>query len=251
MQSNIPKTSSYGYCVSCRKEHSIYSGAAYTHALELIKKLDKYKRLDFEISEVDANSIFNIDYLFGEAEGQMFGILECENNAGEKIILKAFSGKYNGQWLLDGWVPPLFDVDIYLRMMKEGDSIITPLGESMVGMELNDPKRLAIHRKRKKLSQDLMKDLHALYRLHNFKGETWSLYDAFYLNKGIPTGTGDCCAPKLLNYAASNDLKPLSIAEFFYGRANSAGTRFHKEFYSSCEGKCQPILGFMLCGLNM
>ena len=95
-----------------------------------------------------------------------------------------------------------------------------------------------------------MKDIHNLYELHNFCGEKKSIYEAFCLPKGIPTGTGDCCAPKLLNYAALKNLKPIGLAEFYWGAENRSGSRQHGEYYSCCENKCQPILGYMLCGLD-
>jgi hypothetical protein len=95
-----------------------------------------------------------------------------------------------------------------------------------------------------------MLDIHGLYRLTNFRGETASLEEAFIGSNGIPTGTGDCCAPKLLNYAAKNNLRPLGISEFFWGKENRSGGHRHGAFAASCAEKCQPILGFMLCGLN-
>lgn len=249
-KTNIISTSSSGYCEKCNKVHSLSNGNAYYYALDLIKLLDYHKRLDFEKSPEEADPRFSTDYVFSDSLGQMFGVLECENENGDIIYLKAFSCKYNSLWEIDGWAPPLFDAELYMKMMRDGDRLITPLGKKMEGMPLNSPERLHIHRKRKILSQNLMKELHSLYKLNNFKGEKSSLYDAFCKSKGIPTGTGDCCAPKLLNYAALNNLKPLSIAEFFYGKTNVSNTRFHGEFYSSCEGKCEPILGFMLCGLD-
>jgi tRNA pseudouridine32 synthase/23S rRNA pseudouridine746 synthase len=63
-------------------------------------------------------------------------------------------------------------------------------------------------------------------------------------------GVGECCAPKLLNYAALNGLKPLGLSEFYWGKENKSGTRKHGEFYPACAEKCQPILGFMLCGIK-
>ena len=95
-----------------------------------------------------------------------------------------------------------------------------------------------------------MQDIHSLYLLTNFHGETANLYQVYADQNGIPTGTGDCCAPKLLNYAAKNRLIPLGIAEFYWGRENRSGSRRHGAFYSSCKEKCEPILGFMLCGLD-
>jgi len=68
------------------------------------------------------------------------------------------------------------------------------------------------------------------------------------LSGNIPTGAGECCAPKLLNYAALNGLKPVGLSEFYWGKENKSGTRQHKQFYPACVEKCQPILGFMLCG---
>ena len=59
---------------------------------------------------------------------------------------------------------------------------------------------------------------------------------------------GECCAPKLLNHAALNGLKPLSMAEFYWGSGPQVGSRISGEFYESCEARCQPILGYMLCG---
>ena len=243
-----PNRSSFGYCKKCKKVHSLSIGDAYNYALKLFDSLNRFKRLDFEKKLQNSDPRFSIDYLYGEALGQMFGILECEDINGSTVILKAFSGKYNGSWEIDGWVPPLFNVKKYTSLMSEGDKIITPLGREMVGMDLDSFERLKIHRRRKKLSQDLMKELHALYQVNNFRGEQCSIFDAFYIDKGVPTGTGDCCAPKLLNYAALNRLRPKSIAEFYYGKTNSSKTRFHGEFYSSCKIKCEPILGFMLCG---
>ena len=94
-----------------------------------------------------------------------------------------------------------------------------------------------------------MKDIHSLYQINNFHGETTTLSQMFQGNN-IPTGTGDCCGPKLLGHAAKNNLVPLSMAEFYVGKKNRSGSKFHGRFYPSCKEKCQPILGFMLCGLD-
>jgi hypothetical protein len=66
----------------------------------------------------------------------------------------------------------------------------------------------------------------------------------------MPTGTGDCCGPKLLAQAAIEGLRPLGLAEFYWGRENRSGSRRHTTFSASCPEKCGPILGFMLCGLD-
>jgi tRNA pseudouridine32 synthase/23S rRNA pseudouridine746 synthase len=44
-------------------------------------------------------------------------------------------------------------------------------------------------------------------------------------------------------------LKPLAIAEFWWGQAPKSEIRQHKNFYGACSGKCQPILAHMLEGM--
>ncbi len=64
--------------------------------------------------------------------------------------------------------------------------------------------------------------------------------------QGAPTGTGECCAPKLLHHAAVLGLKPVAMAEFWWGEAK--GDRQPGVFYGACETRCQPIMGFLLAG---
>jgi tRNA pseudouridine32 synthase/23S rRNA pseudouridine746 synthase len=64
-----------------------------------------------------------------------------------------------------------------------------------------------------------------------------------------PGGTGDCAAPKLLNYAFSNGLKPIAMGEFWYGKSPATAVRTHGHFYPSCTSKCGPLLSYMLKGL--
>jgi tRNA pseudouridine32 synthase/23S rRNA pseudouridine746 synthase len=64
-----------------------------------------------------------------------------------------------------------------------------------------------------------------------------------------PGGTGDCAAPKLLNYAFSNGLKPIAMGEFWYGKSPATAVRTHGHLYPSCTSKCGPLLSYMLKGL--
>jgi hypothetical protein len=89
-----------------------------------------------------------------------------------------------------------------------------------------------------------------MYTIRNFKGGKTDLFSLFINKTGIPAGTGDCCAPKLLNQAILQGLKPLSMAEFFWGAENRSGTKQHRRFYPPCGDKCVPILGYMLQGLE-
>ena len=116
-------------------------------------------------------------------------------------------------------------------------------------LDCGEKHRSSLVKQRKLLSQNLMKEIHSLYNISNFRGETMPLNDIF-IGNGIPTGTGDCCAPKLLNEAARRRFIPKGLLEFYWGKENPSKTRQHGHFYTSCIDKCQPILGFMLCGLE-
>lgn len=61
-----------------------------------------------------------------------------------------------------------------------------------------------------------------------------------------PAGSGECCEPKLLQYAYSHGYKPLQIAMFWWGKSPKEEIRHHLQFYPACNGKCKPILNWML-----
>lgn len=188
--------------------------------------------------------------LFGPARGKMFGVMECLKPDGTTIVLHAFSGQYNGLWLVDGWAPPLFDLNEFLAMTVDTEKRIKQLGREIDQCQPHSDNWLALRKNRRHISRTLMREIHNLYALSNFRGETATIHEAFIGSSGIPTGTGDCCAPKLLNFAARHNLHPLGISEFFWGRENKSGGHQHTVFTSSCAEKCQPILGFMLCGIE-
>ena len=237
---------SVGWCEQCQTEHRLAQGPALAYAQHLRRDLEQHKRIDFDVANPDPR--LATDYLFGPALGQMFGVLVGEDLQGKTVVLRAFSCQYNGIWQVEGWAPPLFPLVTYKKIMVPGDRQLKDLGKQLTALSPASDEAQDLKRQRKQLSQELMKKLHALYKVWNFKGETRSLAEFFTHARGIPTGAGDCCAPKLLNQAAQMKLRPLGLAEFYWGKANRSGTRQHEEFYGSCADKCQPMLGFMLCG---
>jgi tRNA pseudouridine32 synthase/23S rRNA pseudouridine746 synthase len=110
-----------------------------------------------------------------------------------------------------------------------------------------------IQSQRKRLSNKLQKKLFKQYHLLNSAGVTKDLMELFKdtIYQIPPAGTGDCAAPKLLQYAFQNTMKPLAIAEFWWGKAPKSEIRQHKNFYGACSGKCQPILTHMLEGITL
>jgi tRNA pseudouridine32 synthase/23S rRNA pseudouridine746 synthase len=64
-----------------------------------------------------------------------------------------------------------------------------------------------------------------------------------------PSGAGECAAPKLLQFAFRHRLRPVAMAEFWWGAPPKSAVRRHGQFYPACRGKCEPILGHMLKGM--
>ena len=106
--------------------------------------------------------------------------------------------------------------------------------------------------KRASMSDDLQKWIFQQYRVHNALGHESSIAEIFAA-EGLtpPGGTGECAAPKLLEYAYRNGLRPLAMGEFWYGKSPETAVRTHGHFYPSCTSKCGPLLGFMMQGLNV
>ncbi|MBG9995989.1 RNA pseudouridine synthase [Pseudoalteromonas sp. NZS127_1] len=126
--------------------------------------------------------------------------------------------------------------------------------ESLQQTHINISDEIAhLKKRRKTLSKSLQKKLFAQYKFLNANGETTDLNAIFAAlpEHTPPSGAGDCAAPKLLQYAYKHDLKPLAMAEFWWGAAPKSAIRQHKNYYPSCYSKCQPILGHMLKGLDV
>lgn len=239
-----------GYCCDCRAEHSFDTGDALTHAHELMALLRQERRIDLSTPREQADPRLSTSTLFGSSRGKMFGVMPCQTAEGGQVLLRAFSGQYNGLWEVRGWAPPLFDVEIFDTIYKDIEPQIKELGRKIQTATPDSPHQKALLHARKELSRRWMTTIQGLYTLHNFRGQTRPLSLAFTGLGGIPTGTGDCCAPKLFHQAQKENLRPLGLAEFYWGRENASGTRLHGQFYSACAEKCAPILGFLLCGLD-
>lgn len=103
---------------------------------------------------------------------------------------------------------------------------------------------------RKRASEDLQKWLFDKYLVMNAERQVSSIWRIFQSNGLVPPGgTGECAAPKLLQYAYSHGYRPLSMGEFWYGE-DLSGNRVHGRFYPACHNKCGPLLGYMLRGLE-
>jgi tRNA pseudouridine32 synthase / 23S rRNA pseudouridine746 synthase len=130
------------------------------------------------------------------------------------------------------------------QFKRKRDETLQPLKQLI---EATDARICELKQQRKELSRELQKQMHAAYTLVNFLGKSRSIQQLMP-GGSIPTGTGDCCAPKLLHCAAVHHLKPLAMAEFWWGP--SSGGKVQGEFYGACTDRCQPLMGFLLSGLS-
>jgi len=106
---------------------------------------------------------------------------------------------------------------------------------------------------RKSKSSALQQRIFQQYRFRNAEGREKSVLDIFRESRQMlpPAGAGECAAPKLLQYAYENGLRPVAMAEFWWGAAPVSEIRKHRHFYPACKGKCEPILSHMLKGLRV
>ena len=107
--------------------------------------------------------------------------------------------------------------------------------------------------KRRSDSEALQQWLFSSFRLLNARGESRSLSEIFADTpmKIPPSGAGECCAPKLLQAAYLKGWHPVSMAEYWYGKPKGGEVRKHGAYYPACRGKCLPVLGWMLQGLDI
>lgn len=117
-----------------------------------------------------------------------------------------------------------------------------------------------LRRRRKLMSDRLQSWLFNQFILYNARGETKPMTEVFreyYAGNRnapsslCPSGAGECCEPKLLQYAYRHGMRPLSMATFWWGPSPANELRRHGNFYPACSGKCKPILSWMLQGLDV
>jgi len=138
-----------------------------------------------------------------------------------------------------------------LRRIKKRYSV--QLDEVKARLRAYDEQIISLKDERHERSDALQRWLFQHFIMLNARGDRRSLLDIFqdYCHQMPPSGAGECCAPKLLQYAFLHDLRPICMAEFWWGASPSAEVRHHLQCYPACNSKCKPILSFMLQGLNV
>ena len=202
--------------------------------------------------------------LEAERGGKMFGVLIVGQGA-ERYYLAAFSGQLAGSYVQDGFVPPIYNLQAPLGHFKQEEAEITAINRRI--QEGEDCAELRAERRQR--STALQQWLFAQFNMLNAAGEKQNLIDIFrdqprllteaeyfYHKKQtpgikVPSGAGECCAPKLLQYAFLNGLRPICMAEFWLGPSPADVMRIDGNYYPACHAKCKPILTHMLRGLDV
>jgi len=207
-----------------------------------------------------------------KGHGIMVGALVCVNAAGERVVLHAVSGisveattkkdpstgsgtAETGSRTTHIIVPPIVSERAIAAALAKNDKKIHELTEQIGGGQkqisgvpepVEGPQMQALIKQRTVLTDESLSNVFDLYDFTRFDGKKISLNEIIKEHKGRlpPTGTGDCCAPKLLSYAFEHGLTPISMDEVFYGRdtpKKKSGTS-----YPPCDERCGYILPWIL-----
>lgn len=138
-----------------------------------------------------------------------------------------------------------------LRRLRQRWNERLAAARARVGALSEEVVRLKDERHRR--SAELQHRLFARFRMLNARGEVRDLNELFAdtPQRVPPAGAGECAAPKLLQYAYVSGLRPVAMAEFWWGASPRGEVRRHGCYYPACRGKCGPILRHMLQGLDV
>jgi len=187
--------------------------------------------LAVEASRLLQRHIAETPSLLAEANGgKMFGVLVVATTENRLGWLAAYSGQMKQADAF--FVPPAFDY----------------MGNAEFVRAMDETATRADHSAR---SEELQRWLFDHFFVLNARGEQRNLSDIFSSTpqRVPPSGAGECCAPKLLQHAFACHYRPLCMAEFWWGESPRGEIRHHLNYYPSCQGKCKPILNFMLEGI--
>ena len=186
-------------------------------------------------------------YDFLEKKGKMFGVLVVQLEDVSFAYLGTASGKLPENILCHEFVPSVFDDSVDDYFINKGMTAMTEISKQIKGAK-NPSEIESLKEKRREKSIALQQQLFENYQFLNLSGEEKKLIEIFRIaiNKMPPSAAGECAAPKLLQYAIKHGLKPISLAEFWWGNSANHKERKHKVFYPACKDKCKPILEYML-----
>ena len=207
-------------------------------------------------------------------QGVMLGALVCKDKNGNEVKLVTNSGNAkkieNGKRKTENdffgeivFVGTIVSAEEIENALAENDKEIHEITKEIQKLKENPTEGNTAHcslltAHLKQLCSASLSKVHALYKFHCIDGNVRTLKEICEMynhGKLPPTGTGDCCAPKLLDYAFAHDLTPVSLAEASYTeqsvtakleRPTAPCTLHTANLISPCDERCGILLPAML-----
>ena len=195
-------------------------------------------------------------------QGIMIGVAVCQKADGTSVILNTVSGiskKIKGSEAAGFgiFVEPIVSAEKIESALEKNDFQIHQLTEKINLLkkkrkrpdgkfENQTEEEIQLVKQRSFLCDESLKKVFGLYSFHCADGKIRSLLEICRKTQNTlpPTGTGDCCAPKLLDFAFKNNFSVKSMAEVFYGKNNKF--RVNGKLCEPCDERCALILPEML-----
>ena len=215
------------------------------HILESIEDDQNYLQLKEDFLQFEINSKLKIE------EGKQLLKSNKKDRKSQRETISSTLSEEEIQFFEEDLVKQSLRDKYEFRVLSEKLDAEKQLLLNKINVFENEISSLKEERKTK--SNSLQNQLFNQYQfLNKFKQEK-GLLEIFSntVFQQPPAAAGECAAPKLLQYAFQNDLEPICMAEFWWGDSPKSEVRKHGQFYPACTGKCEPILGHMLQGIEL
>lgn len=188
-------------------------------------------------------------------QGIMIGAAVCRDSSGRSVVLNTVSGISKRLYVPEcTFVEPVVSASEIEKALSKNDLKIHILTDQIKKLkesrkrpdgryENQGDEEKSLVEERSKLCRESLENVYGLYSFYCIDGKCRTLNEICQ-GKLPPTGTGDCCAPKLLNYAFKNGLRVVSMAEVFYGKDTE--TKKNGVSYGPCDERCKLILPSIL-----
>ncbi|MBW1619628.1 RluA family pseudouridine synthase [Empedobacter falsenii] len=213
--------------------------------LESLENDQNYLQVKEDFIQFEINSKFKIE------EGKQLLKLNKKDRKSQRETISPTLSQEEIQFFEEDLVKQSLRDKYEFRILNEKLDSEKQILLSKINVFENEINSLKEERKIK--SNSLQNQLFNQYQfLNKFKQEK-GLLEIFSTTvfQQPPAAAGECAAPKLLQYAFQNDLEPICMAEFWWGDSPKSEVRKHGQFYPACTGKCEPILGHMLQGIEL
>jgi len=179
--------------------------------------------------------------------GKMFGVLVVQEEDNTISYLGTVSGKLAGGSHCNKFIPSVFDETTDDNFISRGLIEVTKIG-NQIKAATDQSEIFSLKEERRQKSIGLQKRLFENYNFLNLSGQEKNIIEIFKDSShgNPPSASGECAAPKLLQYVIRHRLKPIALAEFWWGNPSKTGEKKQGDFYPACKDRCRPILEYML-----